>query len=393
MLHQYSFKNFQSFKDTHVVSLKLNNQVPSRGWEANSQSGQRLSTALAVMGANGSGKTALLKPLVFVIDFIKHSFHAQPESDIPVIPYIGYEDEATEIELEMEDNKGTLWKYILKLTPKRVIYEALYRKKIRYNYVFIREWNGKSYTIRQQNFDLNREESLKARPNASLISTAAQYGVEIFGQDTFADFVTNINISGRADSFPLSEIIGAAGIYFNDTEAMDLMTQLLTQWDLGLSDISLQEKEIALKDGESKKVYLPFGVHTNKDGEVFRLPLYRESSGTQSLFILLSKLLPILKNGGLAVIDEIENDLHPHMVEPILDLFSNTNTNPNNAQIIFTCHSPEVLDFLQKGQVIFVEKNDCESEAFRGDEINGLRSDDNFRAKYMSGALGAVPWL
>ena len=30
---------------------------------------------------------------------------------------------------------------------------------------------------------------------------------------------------------------------------------------------------------------------------------------------------------------------------------------------------------------------------FRGDTIDGLRSDDNFRAKYMAGALGAVPQI
>ena len=101
----------------------------------------------------------------------------------------------------------------------------------------------------------------------------------------------------------------------------------------------------------------------------------------------------ILAQGGVALIDELENDLHPHMVEPVLDLFANKSTNPHHAQIIFTCHTPEVLDLLHKAQVLFVEKTDCESVAYRGDEIEGLRSDDNLRAKYMSGALGAVPQI
>lgn len=392
MLHYYSFKNFQSFRDAQEVSFILNSKVPQRGWEAISPSGQRLSTAVAVMGANGSGKTALLKPLVFAIEFMNSSFRNSPDDEISVTPYMGNEDEPTEIELVAEDEKGTIWKYVLKATKKRVIHEALYQKVKRFNYVFVRDWNGKSYDIKQQNFALNKEEAMKVRQNASLLSTASQYGVDVFGHKAFASFVFNLDIFGR-DKFFTHDIFSAAESYHHNSASMDLMTKFLTAWDLGLSDLSVEEEEITLQNGQKSKFFLPYGLHKNKTGDTFKLPLFEESSGTQSCFVLLSKLLPVLQGGGLAVIDEIENDLHPHMVEPILDLFTDPNINMHNAQIIFTCHSPEILDFLQKSQVIFVEKNDCESVAFRGDEISGLRSDDNLRAKYMSGALGAVPWL
>lgn len=393
MLHYYSFKNFQSFRDTQTVSFTLTNQAPERGWEDIAPSGQRLSTAMAVMGANGSGKTALLKPLVFVINFIKSSFHASPEEAILVTSYAGFEEEPTEIELVAEDKHGVVWKYILKLTQERVLYEALYQKKTRFNFVFVREWNGHAYDIKQhKDFDFNKDEAMKVRQNASLISTALQYGVEIFGHKAFSEFATNIDIFGR-DAFHSPDIFWAAEHYHKDPESMLLMTELLTKWDLGLIDLRIEEEERTFPDGKKRKWYFPLGLHKNKQGKTFELPLFLESSGTQSFFVLLSKLLPVLKAGGLAVIDEIEKDLHPHMVEPILDLFTDPNINQHKAQIIFTCHSPEVLDFLQKSQVIFVEKNECESVAYRGDEITGLRSDDNLRAKYMSGALGAVPWL
>lgn len=392
MLHYYSFKNFQSFKDAQEVSFMLNSQVPHRGWEAISSSGQRLSTAVAVMGANGSGKTALLKPLVFAVEFMSSSFHYFPEDEIPLIPYIGYEDEPTEIELVAEDKYGTVWKYVLKATKKRVIHEALYQKVKRFNYVFVRDWNGKSYDIKQQNFALNKEEAMKVRQNASLLSTASQYGVDVFGHKAFASFVFNLDLEGR-DQVTTHMILKAAESYHHNAASMGLMTKFLTEWDLGLSGLKIEEEELTFQGGQKSKYFIPFGLHKNRTGGTFQLPLFEESSGTQSCFVLLSKLLPVLQDGGLAVIDEIENDLHPHMVEPILDLFTDPNINTHNAQIIFTCHSPEVLDFLQKSQVIFVEKNDCESVAFRGDEISGLRSDDNLRAKYMSGALGAVPWL
>jgi hypothetical protein len=41
-----------------------------------------------------------------------------------------------------------------------------------------------------------------------------------------------------------------------------------------------------------------------------------------------------------------------------------------------------------------VEKDkNCQSEAWRLDEVKGVRSDDNLYAKYMAGAYGAVPEL
>jgi predicted ATP-dependent endonuclease of OLD family len=80
------------------------------------------------------------------------------------------------------------------------------------------------------------------------------------------------------------------------------------------------------------------------------------------------------------------------MLNPILDLFFSPKTNPKNAQIIFTCHSVEVLSLLHKSQVVLVEKNqDCVSDAWRLDSIKGVRADDNLYAKYMAGAYGAIP--
>lgn len=57
---------------------------------------------------------------------------------------------------------------------------------------------------------------------------------------------------------------------------------------------------------------IPFGIHKLDDSE-FRLPFFVESSGTQFAFILLRLLLPVLAEGGGAVVDEIDNDLHPTM--------------------------------------------------------------------------------
>ena len=92
-----------------------------------------------------------------------------------------------------------------------------------------------------------------------------------------------------------------------------------------------------------------------------------ESSGTQSaVFLLLKKILPALEHGGVVIIDEMEADLHPDMITTLLDLFIDRERNPHNAQIIFTCHAHEVLNALQKDQVLLTEKDpEGFSEAWR----------------------------
>ncbi len=108
MLHRYAFSNFQSFLEHTEVSLQLNGKVPQVGWEVHSLGGHRLSTVAAVIGANGSGKTSLLKPLVFVAWFLKSSFMAPVDAPIPVSPHFSAPDEPTEIEVEAEGLDGQL---------------------------------------------------------------------------------------------------------------------------------------------------------------------------------------------------------------------------------------------------------------------------------------------
>lgn len=397
MLHRYAFSNFQSFADYTEVSMLLNGKVPPLAWEAISPGKHRVSTATAVLGANGSGKTALLKPLVFLNWFLRASFRADVDAPIPVMPHFSHDDAPTELEVEAEDLDGRLWRYVVRLTTERVLHEALYQQKVKgFSYVFVREWDdtAKQYRVKQQDFGMSPTEARKARPNASLIATAAQYGVPLAQQLQRIHLHSNVVSTGRRSFHAESDLPVAAKHFADNSEQQAHMVRLLKSWDFGLSDVQLRELTVNSPGEQERRVWFPFGLHTDRSGQSRELPFFEESSGTQSAFVLLSRLLPALTHGGIAVIDEFENDLHPHMLEPILDLFAHEETNPHKAQLIFTCHAMEVLNVLHKSQVILVEKSaDCESTAWRMDSIQGIRNDDNFYAKYMAGAYGAVPQI
>jgi len=297
----------------------------------------------------------------------------------------------TEFEVDIE-SEGKLWRYVLRVTPDKVLHEALYVKHERFKYVFVRDWDEKShsYIIKQQDFGFAAAEARKVRPNASLISTAAQYGVPRAIELTKIRISTNVNAWGRQS---ISERrINEAIDYFGDNDHHRIdMSRLLSSWDLGLSGVELKEVIQDNPQGAHLKQWHPFGIHLVR-GKRHELDFIHESSGTRGAFALLALLLPALEEGGIAVIDEFENDLHPHMLSPILDLFANPKTNKKNAQLLFTCHALEVLNTLPKAHVYLVEKNaDCESNAWRLDTLEGIRNDDNFYAKYMAGAYGAIP--
>jgi hypothetical protein len=393
MLHSYSFSNFQSFREQVSVDLTLSRKTAFTDWMAEADTGEPVSKLMAIMGANGSGKTALLKPVAFVSWFISESFQSKPDAPIPVTPHFARPNEPSTFSF-LFDFDGKLWRYELVCTPQRVLHEALYQRRERFGYVFVRDWDEakQHYAVKQKDFDLPQREARRVRSNASLISTAAQYGIRVAGQLASHNVVTNVDILGRR-WMTSSEMLVAAKHFATRPDQKKTMSELLGSWDLGLASVDLREVQNPTEDEPDRKFWTPFGNHVGRDTTA-SLPFYMESSGTQGAFVLLSRLLPVLASGGLAVIDEFENDLHSHMLEPILDLFANPTTNPKKAQLLFTCHAAEVLNLLNKAQIVLVEKDSyCESTAYRLDSVEGIRSDDNLYAKYMAGAYGGVPRL
>ncbi|KQB57059.1 MULTISPECIES: ATP/GTP-binding protein [Acidovorax] len=394
MLHHYSFANFQSYREWTEVSMLVDGKVPQSVWARNVPTGERVSSVMSVIGANASGKTALLKPLLFVDWFISQSFAMDPQAAIPVQPHLSSPNEPSQFEVEA-DFEGRLWRYSLRCTPERVLHESLYVKHDRMRYVFTRDWNedDQVYVVKQKDFGLLPAEAKKVRPNASLIATAAQYGVPLAQRLAISTVRTNIHQYGRQPYDPNQLLTAAAHFVQSDTQRLQLVS-MLRRWDLGLKDVDIRQMDSVQPDGSKQPFWVPFGIHSTSETAGFELPFMLESNGTQSLFVLLSRLLPALERGGVVVIDELENDLHPHMLEPILELFASSKTNPGGAQLLFTCHAVEVLNVLHKSQVMLVEKDEQnQSTAWRLDSVGGVRNDDNLYAKYMAGAYGAVPQL
>ncbi len=399
MLHRYRFSNLYSFRESAEVDLRLGLREAQSDWWAKDADEQRVGKVVAVIGPNGSGKTSLLNALVFLHWFMLASFATnKPGETLPFAAHALATNEPSELEVEFianVDGEQKLWKYALRLTPQMVLSETLYVRRKRWVNVFERIWNEEaaSYDVKGLEFATLPKTTINDRRDASLISIGIQHGLPIAKGFAQLPFLSNIVAFGK-EWTDLTQLQRATAFFFDNPEHQQTLNNLLRAWDLGLSEVELREFNEPDEEGNLKPKRLAVGIHTGRDEKRYQLAFVRESRGTQAAFVLLSRLIPVLAVGGVAVIDEFESDLHPHMLAPILDLFANPAFNPHNAQLLFTSHSMEVLNLLPKSQVILVEKNDFnESEAWRLDDVKGIRSDDNFYAKYMAGAYGAVPRL
>lgn len=101
-----------------------------------------------------------------------------------------------------------------------------------------------------------------------------------------------------------------------------------------------------------------------------------------------------LQNGGILLVDELERELHPMLVNFIVSKFQSKNTNRKGAQIVFTTNNTELMnmELLRKDQLYFVDKrdNDGVSELYSISEF-ATRTTDNIRKGYLVGKYGATP--
>ena len=123
-----------------------------------------------------------------------------------------------------------------------------------------------------------------------------------------------------------------------------------------------------------------------------------ESYGTRRLYGLGGYILSLMNSGVAIIIDELNSSFHPLMTEAIIKLFHNPETNPNNAQLIFTTHDTSILrnDLFRRDQVWFTEKDGYGATSLFSlaeFDFKEVRKNVPFDKWYLSGRFGAIPMI
>lgn len=389
MIHWFEVENFTSFVAPTRIDFTPGKVVDDYS-VATSPSGIRLSKLVGVFGPNAAGKTNLIRALSRTADFISESFNWPESTLLPFKPHFFGKDKparvALQFELPADEGSATpvVYRYEIEANEQQVVRERLrVRTSQLFSRVFERELSGKTYKITGLG---SRFRDVPER--ISFVSWLARHEMPEARRiaSYFKRYQTNeFGVAGRVPL--LVGMWAAIDAYRHDPRLHRDMLEVLRRWDLGVADVRYVSTRVAGNEQETWEA-----IVTHRRGEKSaELPMVVESSGTVGLFAQLSVLLQVLREGGVCVMDEIESDLHPDMVEMLLDLFIDPETNPKQAQLIFTTHADWVMNLLNRWTTVLVEKRECASTAWRLCDMQGIQSRDNHAAKYRSGAYGAVP--
>ena len=165
---------------------------------------------------------------------------------------------------------------------------------------------------------------------------------------------------------------------------------MLTNADIGILD-ARQSKDASFRDRIQLK-------HKTAFGDAW-LPLKEESKGTQMLFRIALPILQAIDEGGFVAIDELEASLHPSLAQSIVRLFNDPESNPKNAQMLFTTHDTNLLGTtlgeptLRRDQVWLTEKDAEGATVLYPLTDYKPRKAENLERGYLQGRYGAIPFL
>ena len=399
MLHWISVSNYQSIRDQMTLDFRVPKTTPERSWLRSSASGPavRVPTVIALIGPNGSGKTACLRALADTVRFTTQSYGYQPG---PVQQFPAFASPVslarpTRIEIECdgprlpsEPEEGErVYRYTLVMDrtapnvfPDAVAYEALHIfPRGRPRRLFERCGNRRVRVARELAISQTDDRLASVPANASALSTLARLGVEAFSALVAAIAPVQTNVTAADPICLPSETLTE---YFRaNPQVADRISGTLGQFDLGIEGMTVQQ----WTDGKWRLVFSHSGLDR-------MIPYEAESSGTRHIVSVFPLLNFVLQTGGLAVMDALDNDLHAALVDEILNWFRRHDTNPRNAQLICALHNLSALEDLEKEEVYIVEKNrEGVTGAYGVRDVHGVRRNADLRKLYRSGALGGVP--
>ena len=411
MILEYSVTNTFSIRDTQTISFEAVKSDGTDEIHVKEIDGKKLLKFACFYGANASGKTNMVESLSFYLDFMLASFTGLNPGESTHFDPFRFDDKTAD-----EPGKFNLvfyapdynqaerlvkYTYDISLNSRKVLYEALhYSPKGQSKLVFER-CDGKGIKWGSDVSGPKKIISDLARPNCSVIGAGAQANHIIFKM-LYSYFTQKIKVIGNGSSLNSP---GALKQIEDDQVLRNRVLGLLQAADFGsITDIEIESMDVPVeylngfpemvredfqRKNEKPKTRNAFLVHSYGD-KVYRLPLYKESSGTQHVFEL-AKILSYAADSCDVIVDEIDSSLHPDIVETVLRLFLELS---DDSQLIFTTHNQDLLDsgILRDDEVWFCYKTDEGNSIYNCiTDFTGIRKEPSRKKLYKAGKFGSLP--
>lgn len=416
MLIEMSVANFRSFRETQTFTLvkgKGDEMVATNTFNAAAANNIALLRSAAIYGPNASGKSNLLLALQTMKQVVVESAINLHRGDkLPVTPFRLSPDtrqHPSEFEATFLVN-GVRYQYGFAATAERIHEEWL----LAYPKGRPQRWFNRAWDPTDQRYDwelgnnLTGEKQLwqkSTRDNALFLSTAVQLNSEqlqpIF--DWFKNTLRLVNVGGWGPAFSASlcESSGKARIMdflrAADLHIDDVLVELKPfDADALPTDIPEPLRDMIAGDMKDKKIFDIKTVHKDNEGKPVDFDFGDESDGTRKLFSFAGPWIDSLTKGYVLFIDELHDNLHPRLVQFLVQLFHNLETNPNNAQLVFTTHETSILnqEIFRRDQIWFCEKDKNQATVlYPLTDFSPRKGRENLEAAYLSGRYGALPFI
>lgn len=411
MILEFRVGNFRSIRDEVLISFVASKDKKLSAQNVISTGLTGITHALkslAVYGANASGKSTLLSALAYMRSVIAESATMLQLGQTFNIQTFKLDDEFSSKPSLFEITflfGGIRHQYGFEITSEKIVDEWLLVYKTAKPQQWFRRFFDDEVGAYEYEFSSHLTGPRKVwqestRPNALFLSTAAQLNSELLG--------------------PIFRWLAEQIIYFNAGFNLphDYTTSLL-QTDQGRksvrdflasADISIDEITSSVQKGitqnvvfgpegtkvstEEKEIVTPKFIHKTTNGSA-SFELHEESGGTQRLYTLAAPIFDVLNQGKVLIVDELDSSLHPILVRSLIKLFNNQETNPKNAQLLFSTHDTSLLDksLFRKDQIWFIEKNKEQASTLSSLADFSPRETEAWEKGYLIGRYGAIPFI
>ena len=417
MLIEFSVVNYRSIKTRQTLSLAMakgGELAGNNGFSPEAPNPVPLLRSAAIYGPNASGKSNFIEALRTMKRVVVTSASDSQRGDLlPLTPFrLDSETELEPSEFEVHFiAEGCRYQYGFSATKERVMEEWL----LAYPHGRPQRWIGRKWSREKKTYDWDRMSALtgqkqlwqdSTRPNALFLSTAVQLNCKQL-EPVFDWFKRTLRLTTVTGWEP-----GYAASLCREPEQRTKILDFLKAADIDIQDIHVEVekfstkhlpddmpddfKEKILDDLKDREFFNIKTVHLSEQGKEIEFDFDDESDGTRKLFAFSGPWLDTLKNGFVMVVDELHDNLHPKLVEYLVQLFHNSKSNPNNAQLIFTTHETSILsqEFFRRDQIWFCDKDGHKAtQLYPLTDFSPRKGRENLEMAYLAGRYGAVPYV
>ena len=432
MLIRFTVSNFLSFKDETEFNM-LTGDVKRHPHHVYKREHINVLRAAAIYGANGAGKSNLIK----AIQFLK--LIVEGNDILKALPKFGlskeYLEKPSELEIEIEIN-GIIYAYGLVFDNTRIMEEWLYKVNFEKDDEMIFE----------------RETDEKLKHHLKLASKYLQTDKSKYYVEFYEETLINANLT-FCSSIQKTKAIEEVNILVNwfeedlviilpDTKIESLIrdiysskdyskwfSNILKTFDTGVENLKIKDIKPNFPNNEFDDIHEEiqkilvdhpsafttfqqgnnyFGAtieneqityktlvseHKGNENQTVSFMLSQESDGTQRLLDFIPIINQLQKTATTFIIDEIDRSIHPSLLKTFLKLLMEIKE--SKGQIIFTTHESNLLDLdiFRQDEIWFAEKNQEGATQFYPLSEFKIRYDLDIRKGYLNGRFGAIPFL